>query len=253
MRIMKSKVMLVLFTVFFGLFLFLGIKASQILFSDGEGSAPLTQKTRGPILLEEQQEKPAPADPFTLLIYMDDLSKPEPLLQGVWLSRSGDTQQIKLFFPLFPSQAEDGIQRDLNLRGAFWLDEPAQPSEKFLTILRDRNLSWDYIFLVDQAALGEISIILQEINPDSYQFNPTTVAGLTYRVDTRVAVQENQARYIRELCGQLPLPGQNELLQRFLEGFSGHVMINAITPLEFYQSWRGEVSCLFPTLYLAAD
>jgi len=218
---MKSKAMLVLFTVLFGLFLFLGIKASQTLFSEGEGPAQMTQRTRGPVLLEEQQEEPASEDPFTLLIYVDDLSKSEPLLQGVWLSRSGDTQQIKLFFPLFPSQAEDGIRRDLNLRGAFWLDEPTQPSEKFLTILRDRNLSWDYIFLLDQAALVEIGLILQETNPDSYQLKPTTVAGLTYSVDNRTVVQENQARYIRELCGQLPLPGQHELLQRFLEGFSG--------------------------------
>jgi len=245
--------MLVLFTVLFGLFLFLGIKASQTLFSEGEGPAQMTQRTRGPVLLEEQQEEPASEDPFTLLIYVDDLSKSEPLLQGVWLSRSGDTQQIKMFFPLFPSQAEDGIQRDLNLRGAFWLDEPTQPSEKFLTILRDRNLSWDYIFLLDQAALVEIGLILQETNPDSNQLKPTTVASLTYSVDNRTVVQENQARYIRELCGQLPLPGQHELLQRFLEGFSGHILINATTPLEFNQSWQGDVSCLFPTLYLPAE
>ena len=250
---MKSKAMLVLFTVLFGLFLFLGIKASQTLFSEGEGPAQMTQRTRGPVLLEEQQEEPASEDPFTLFIYVDDLSKSEPLLQGVWLSRSGDTQQIKMFFPLFPSQAEDGIQRDLNLRGAFWLDEPTQPSEKFLTILRDRNLSWDYIFLLDQAALVEIGLILQETNPDSNQLKPTTVASLTYSVDNRTVVQENQARYIRELCGQLPLPGQHELLQRFLEGFSGHILINATTPLEFNQSWQGDVSCLFPTLYLPAE
>jgi len=250
---MKSKAMLVLFTLLFGLFLFLGIKASQTLFSEGEGPAQMTQKTRGPVLLEEQQEEPASVAPFTLLIYVDDLSKPEPLLQGVWLSRPGDTQQIKLFFPLFPSQAEDGIQRDLNLRGAFWLDEPTQPSEKFLTILRDRNLYWDYLFLLDQEAIVEIGLILRETNPDSYQLNPTTVASLTYSVDNRTVVQENQAGYIRELCGQLPLPGQHELLQRFLEGFSGHILINATTPLEFYQSWQGDVSCLFPTLYLPAE
>ncbi len=83
--------------------------------------------------------------------------------------------------------------------------------------------------------------------------NPTAIAGLTYSVDNRAVVQENQARYIQELCGQLPLPGQNDLLQRFLEGFSGHILINATTPLEFNQSWQGDVSCLFPTLYLPAE
>lgn len=245
--------MLVLFTLFFSLFLFLGIKASQTAFSDGVGSNPQTQNTRGPILLEEQQGDPIPLDSFTLLIFVDDVTKPDPLLQGVWLSRSGDVGQIILFFPIFPSQSDDGIQRDLNLRRAFWLDEPTQPSDKFLTILRDRNLSWDQIFLLDQAALFEIGLILQETNPDTYQFNPSTLSNLSYGVDFRVEVQENQALFIQEICQQLPLPGQNELLQRFMEGFSGHILLIGTTPLEFNQSWQGELSCLFPTLSLVRE
>jgi len=250
---MKSKVMLVLFAVLFSLFLFLGIKASQIAFSDGVDPNPQTQNTRGPILLEEQQGDPIPLVPYTLLIFVDDVTKPDPLLHGVWLSRSGDIGQIKLFFPIFPSQANDGIQRDLSLRGAFWLDESTQPSDKFLTILRDRNLSWDRIFLLDQAALFEIGLILQETNPDIYQFNPSTIPNLSYGVDYRVDVQENQALFIQEICQQLPLPGQNELQQRFLEGFSGHIHLIGSTPLEFNQSWQGELSCLFPTLSLIRE
>ena len=95
--------MLVLFAVCFSLFLFLGIKASQVLFADANGPAEMVQKTRGPVLLEEQGKEPAPTDPFSLLIYVDDLSRPDPLLQGVWLSRAGEGQGIKLFFPLRPS------------------------------------------------------------------------------------------------------------------------------------------------------
>ncbi|MCJ7715604.1 MAG: hypothetical protein MUO54_03675 [Anaerolineales bacterium] len=250
---MKSKLMLVLFAVFFSLFLFLGIKASQSVFSDGDRLNPKAQYTRGPVLIEEQQGEPLPEDPFILVIYVDDLSKPDPLLEGVWLSRSGDVGQIKLFFPIFPSQAEDGIQRDLNLRGAFWLDEPTQLSDKFLTILRDRNLSWNQIFLIDQAALFEIGLILQETKPESYQLDLTALSNLSYGVDFRVAVQQNQALYIQEICQQLPLPGQNELLQRFLEGFSGHILLIGTTPLEFNQSWQGDLSCLFPTLSLAGE
>jgi len=250
---MKSKIILFAFTVLFSLFLLLGIRASQVLFSDGEQTNGGLKTTSGPVLLQEHQEEPPPSNPFTLIIFVDDLSKKEPILEGVWLSRTGDVGQIKLFFPIFPSQADDGIQRDLNLRGAFWLDEPTQPSDKFLTILRDRNLSWDQIFLLDQAALFEIGLILQETNPDSYQFNPSAVSNLSYGVDFRVEVQENQALFIQEICQQLPLPGQNELQQRFLEGFSGHIHLIGTTPLEFNQSWQGELSCLFPTLSLARE
>ena len=250
---MKSKLMLVLFAICFSLFLFLGIKASQVLFADPDGPGEMVQKTKGPVLLEEQGQEPAPTDPFTLIIYVDDLLRPDPLLQGVWLNRTGEGSGIKLFFPLFPSQAEDGLQRDLNLRGAFWLEDSAVPSKQFLTILRDRNLSWNQIFLVDESAMMEIGFLLQEINPESYSFQPVLISSLTYQADTRITIQGNQAVFIRDLCGLLPLPGQNELLQRFLEGFSGHITLNGTTPLEFTQSWSGGVSCLFPTLTLPGE
>jgi len=250
---MKSKLMLVLFAVSFSLFLFLGIKASQILFADGDEPREMGQKTPVPVLLEEQQEEPVSSEPFTLLIFVDDLLKKEPLLQGVWLSRFGESIAIKLFFPLFPSQAEDGLQRDLNLRGAFWLEDPNQPSNRFLSILTDRNLSWNYIYILDTSAVIEIGLILQETNPGAYNLTIDQVAGLSYETEKRVQVQQNQALFIRDLCAQLPLPNQNELLQRFLEGFSGHSLISGTTPLDFYQNWQGGISCLFPTLTLPIE
>ena len=250
---MKSKLMLVLFFICFSLFLFLGIKASQVLFADEDSPAEVNQKTRGPVLLEEQIEAPAPTDLFILIIYVDDLLRPDPLLQGVWLNRSDQGTGIKLFFPLFPSQAEDGLERDLNLRGAFWLEDSNAPSKQFLTILRDRNLSWNQIFLVDESAMMEIGFLLQEISSEGYSFQPALISSLTYQADNRISIQGNQAVFIRDLCGQLPLPGQNELLQRFLEGFSGHITLNGTTPLEFTQSWGGGVSCLFPTLTLPGE
>jgi hypothetical protein len=250
---MKSKLMLVTFVVCFSLFLFLGIKASQALFADGDHPTRVNQSTKGPVLLEEQVNEPTLTDPFTLLIYVDDLLRPDPLLQGVWLTRSGEGQGIKLFFPIFPSQAEDGLQRDLNLRGAFWLEDSTLPSNQFLTILADRNLSWDHLFILDESAMMEIGFLLHETNPEYFLFNSDAISSLVYQADSRDVIRENQALLIQELCGQLPLPGQNEVLQRFLEGFSGHIHLNGVTPLEFTQAWGGGISCLFPTLTLPGE
>ena len=250
---MKSKVILFVFTILFSLFLFLGIRASQAWFSDEAGPGGIVQGTSAPVLVQEHQEEPPSAIPFTLIIFVDDLSKKEPILEGVWLSRTGEEASTKLFFPVFPSQAEEGSQRDLNLKGAFWLEDHYQPSKQFLTILLDRNLSWNYLLFIDHRAVLDMDFLLQEIKPDSYQGNPDLILDMIYSVENRLAAQENQAIYIRSLCQQLPLPGQNELLQRFLEGFGGHLGTNMITPLEFYSSWQGVTRCVFPTLNLPVD
>jgi len=247
---MKSKLMLVVFGVCFSLFLFLGIRASQAMFPGGENTHINGRPTSGPVLIQQQPGEPLPLDPFTLIVLVDDLNASNPLLEGVWLSRSTDGGAGNLFFPIFPSQADDGVQRDLNLRGAFWLEEAAEPSQQFLTILADRNLSWHQILLLDLAALGEMGVLLSEQNPEFQSLNAVGLAGLAYNVENRLIVQGNQALFINDLCKQLPLPAQNELLQRFLEGFANHLQLSGTTTLAFAQSWQGTSYCLFPTMTL---
>lgn len=250
---MKSKLLLVIFFVCFSLFLFLGIRASQAVF---DGDPPYTREalsTNAPVLIEEQAGEPAPLNPFSLIILVDDLAAGSPLVEGVWLHRSTDNGAGAMFFPIFPSQADDGLNRDLNLRGAFWLEENKQPSQQFLTILTDRNLSWHQLLILDHSVLNEIGLILAELDPAYQPLNSVGLAGLSYTVENRLIVQSNQALFIHDLCQILPLPSHNELLQRFLEGFAGHIQISGTTPLEFTRSWSAATYCLFPTMNLPAD
>lgn len=250
MPYMKSKPLLVLFLICFSLFLFLGYRASQVVFSQDIPSQQELSATSGPVLLEEQPAEGALPDPFTLVILVDDLMALNPRLEGVWLSRSTDGGAGSLFFPIFPSQAEDGDQRDLNLRGAFWLEESLALSVEFQTILRDRNLSWHQVLLLDQTALSEINLILAELNPDYLPLNSVGLSGLLYSVENRLLAQGNQALFIHDLCKQLPLPAHNDLSQRVLEGFTGHLLFSGTMPLQFLDSWSGINYCLFPTMTL---
>jgi hypothetical protein len=247
---MKSKPLLVLFLICFSLFLFLGYKASQAVFSEGAPSLLEDGATSGPVLLEEQPAEAAVLDPFTLIIFVDDLMALNPNLEGVWLSRAADGGAGALFFPIFPSQATDGAQRDINLRGAFWLEESLILSVEFQTILRDRNLSWHQVLLLDQTALSEINLILAEINPEYIPLNSVGLSGLNFSVENRLLIQGNQALFIHDLCSQLPLPAHNELVQRVLEGFTGHLVFSGTTPVVFIGSWSGVSYCLFPTMTL---
>jgi hypothetical protein len=190
------------------------------------------------------------ADPFTLIILVDDLLVLNPTLEGVWLSRSTDQGAGMLFFPIFPSQAEDGAQRDMNLRGAFWLEDSLLPSDQFQTILRDRNLSWHQILVLDQTTLSEINLILAELNSTYQPLNQVGLSGLIYSVENRLLVQGNQALFIHDLCEQLPLPAHNSLAQRALEGFTNHQLLHGATPVEFVDTWRSTTYCLFPTMSL---
>lgn len=158
-----------------------------------------------------------------------------------------------MFFPIFPSQADDGMERDLNLRGAFWLQENNQPSQQFLTILSDRNLSWHQVLMLDHAVLNEIGLIVAELNPEYKPLNSVGLAGLSFSVENRLIVQSNQALYIHDLCQMLPFPTHNDLLQRFLEGFAGHLQLSGTTPLNFTRPWGGVSYCLFPTMYLPVE
>jgi hypothetical protein len=249
---MKSKPLLVLFLICFSLFLYMGYRASQVVFS-GEGPPQRElNATSRPILVEEQSDEAAVLDPFTLIILVDDLMALNPSLQAVWLSRSTDGGEGILFFPIFPSQSEDGTQRDLNLRGAFWLEESMIPSEEFQTILRDRNLTWHQILLLDQIALSEINLTLAELNSDYLPLNSVGLSGLSYTVENRLMAQTNQAMFIRDLCGLLPLPPHNELSQRTLNGFASHLIFSYTTPLAFIGSWGTVNYCLFPTMNLPA-
>jgi hypothetical protein len=246
---MSSKPLLVLFIICFSLFLIVGYRASQAVFSEDPTTFQEAESPSGPLLLEEQPTA-AVADPFMLLILVDDLLALNPVLEGVWLSRSTDQGAGMLFFPIFPSQAEDGAQRDLNLRGAFWLEESSAPSEEFQTILEDRNLTWHQVLLLDQTALSEINLILAEINTNYLSLNPVGLSGLIYSVENRLLVQNNQALFINDLCDQLPLPAHNTLAQRTLEGFTNHLLFSGTSPGHFLDSWRGANYCLFPTLDL---
>jgi len=250
---MKSKPLLVLFLICFSLFLYLGYRASQAVFSEETPPRGERQATAGPVLLEEGPAAAVIQDPFTLIVLVDDLGALNPVLEGVWLSRSTDGGAGSLFFPIFPSQADDGAQRDLNLRGAFWLVESQALSDEFQTILRDRNLTWHYVLFLDQTALSEINLILSELNPEYKWLNAVGLSGLKYSVENRLLVQNNQAIFIRDVCSQLPLPPHNELSQRALEGFTGHLTVRGTTPLDWIGSWSGVNYCLFPTIALSAQ
>ena len=107
--------------------------------------------------------------------------------------------------------------------------------------------------MVDLAVLNEMGLILAEMDPAYQPLNSVGLAGLSYSVENRLIVQSNQALFIHDLCELLPFPSHNELLQRFLEGFAGHLLLSGTSPLDFIRPWGGASYCLFPTMNLPVE
>ncbi len=244
---MKSKVVAVLFSVFFVLFLLLGIKTGQTLFGKRE-SPPLDQgwKTT-PDELEILPQDPA-SQTFTLIIYVDDLTIPEPSLQGVWLSRSGEAPGTKYLFPIFPSQAEDGLIRDKTLQAVFWLTPDHYPVEPFLSEIALRNLSWQRLLIVDRAVLIELGNQVNGQTGEPILDVPGLLPGTAYLPENRQQVQENQAQLIFSLCSTFRQADQGDLFIRFREGFSGHLALHGVSVEQFTSLWQRVNECAFPTL-----
>jgi hypothetical protein len=239
----KSKFIGIIFVFFFGVFLFLGIKTSQRLFGD-EASAPLATSDG----LDVQELSHQSAEEFTLLIYVNDLSLPEPELEGVWLSRPGEDYGSMYFFPIFPSQALDGTRRDEILQGSFVLESGSVPGERFTKTLIDRNLSWSQVLLIDQFALLELEGILNRgSDEDQLQISPL-LPSASYQVEQRTAAQTTQALIIQDLCAFLPLVDQNQIFNRMLDNFSGHMLRYSISAEDLSSLWREISWCHFPTL-----
>jgi len=249
---MKSKVIAVLFSVFFVLFLLLGIKTSQSLFGgEDASSSDLVWKVTPDEL--EIQEQPPSMESFTLLIFVDDLTVQEPVLQGVWLSRSGEEPQSKYFFPIFPSQAEDGLTRDEALKTAFWLDARKVPMKGFFDELSNRNLSWQRVLLVDRFLIQQLREPLST-GADHGQVDVSgLLSGTEYQPENRLAVQIQQAQLIDKVCRLISQADQGDLSSRLGEGFSGHLVLYGTAADEFSLLWQGVSRCSFPTLSLLTE
>jgi len=247
---MKLKVAPILFSLFFLLFLFLGVETGENLFSsfwgseDASASAPLMDPGE-----EERDEHP-----FMLLFQVDDLTREKPTLEAAWMLGYGNSQEGLLFFPLMPSQASDGASRDANLARAFALNQEGEVVDEFFQILNQRNLAWSGYVIVDRASLASVVGSLGGVRIENRLYSPAEAITLWEgnQADP-IRVRSLQGQFISGVCERLRRLDTQSPLQGLYEGLSGHVVIGGMTPENLRAIWQplmtgGDVTCQFPTL-----
>jgi hypothetical protein len=244
---MKLKIAPIFFVIFFVFFLVLGMETGQSLLSGREGSAAISDL--GPPE-EEGSDQDAGGAPFVLLIQVDDMQKEPPHLESVWLMGFGDQSDPLLFFPLLPSQADDGPERDQALREAFAIKEGVQPSSPFFKLLVERNLDWSGYLVMDKSALAAVvSVIERGKVEESGSMVPAWGPGVLNREDARAA----QSDFILDICtGTAEMASPDEFLDLF-EVFPDRLVLEGLSPATLRQIWGVSSQhefggCQFPTL-----
>ena len=247
----KFKLAPLFFIVFFGLFMFLGVETGESMFASDESSPQTIVSERKEV---ESQAQTDEEEPFILLIQVDDLTRLEPQLQGVWLMSSGEGLDHLLFFPLLPSQAEDGAERDRSLQSSFRLVDANQPDPRFFEQLSARNLAWSGYLLVDKAALHGLWGALGEVQTraDS-DATDELISGWDGSLDRRDQIRREQAQFISAVCHGVSRLDPGQSLLGLFDDLSGHLYLEGLASLRLNQIWQpiiqgGHGGCQFPTL-----
>ncbi|MFO8036012.1 MAG: hypothetical protein R6U57_05245 [Anaerolineales bacterium] len=173
------------------------------------------------------------------------MQKDTPLLESVWLMSYGDQNAPLLFFPLLPSQAHDGQERDQALREAFHIKDGVQLSSAFFNLLVERNLDWSGYLVVDKSALAAVVGMIENESMDGNKVPAWGPADVD-REEARAA----QTEFILDVCAGL---AEMESADAMLSLLEDHLLLKGLSPDALHQIWgtstsRGLGGCQFPTL-----
>lgn len=181
-----------------------------------------------------------------LIIGIDEISYPNPSLEGLWLLiYYRDNPRIDLI-PIFPSILEDNFLRDQTLAGSFSVSSNGEPTEAFWDNLRIREILWHNYMLFDENALNAVTELvgLPTARENGYL--------ISWKLDTKDALQ-NQSRLLSVICNQIQFRDFFDDISPFINQLTPHLITN-ISIDQINSDWRlllayGEnLHCEFPTL-----
>jgi hypothetical protein len=146
-------------------------------------------------------QEPDPNQRNTLMLVVDQLDQPKPVLEGVWLLIISElTNEIQLFPMDIQSTGGDWATTE-SLDKKFSLGRDHLPAKSFIDALHSRDVRWDNIAIIDRAGLAGLAGLLGWINPG--KGNVSLDPGKFSKQKPTFTIQKNlisQVVYLRGLC-----------------------------------------------------
>ena len=284
---MKIRPMILPLMVFFA-FLLLGrwtgkqieksVLASGSLDEEEKRLAEITRFNQ-PLFAEDSFAPMSPAsilpDPFVeesgynhqknlLIVGVDDLSKPQPNLEGIWLVLYLPDMPLVTLMPIFPTvSAQAGslqFTADAELSSSFKLTSGGSPHPVFLKKLEEKGLWWTNFAVLDGTALegllhftgGPNSGSGSEMKRDPAASEEAARPDLTNEPQAALLFQ---AQTIQELCHSGNPNFSASQVAEFIGSLEGHLTTDissdqVINVLKSMLLFGGTFICEFPSLTL---
>lgn len=206
-----------------------------------------------------------------LLVGVDDLQKPEPMLESVWLILYlPDLPQIT-WMPLYPqvlkTPAGSRIQASAALKGAFAVQQGSAPGQEFLGLLEQDGLWWSHYVIIDRAGAIELIDLLGGVEEISAlrPSEPVKMSGQQAISELRPTNDDlqgslfSQANLIQQLCRIPPKSYLNlNRAQLIMQRMHGHFVTDltaehVIDDLQLMIQSGGGFVCDFPSINLLSS
>ncbi len=137
-----------------------------------------------------------------LVILVDNLNSDQPHLLGLWLAgRVASAPQI-IFLPIFPSS--ESADSD-PIIGVFNLESDGRPGEKFLGLLRQKEIWWDHYLVADNTSLADLISLMDGVEwSEQVMTGPEMTALLSAANGQTQVALSMQAQIFSEFCSFAP-------------------------------------------------
>lgn len=203
-----------------------------------------------------------------LLIGVDHLGSPSPTLESIWLILYIQDMPQITWMPIYPEVTASGqgvhIQADTSLEDKFQLQTKMVLAQGFQQALRENNIRWDNLIILDQAAVAGVIDTLgglerlssQQQAEDGVVDGLNSIAILRPTSESSQTALLSQVNLIQQLCRTSPQSHINiTRLRQLLKTLGSHLMTDLepeqiIADMNSMLLYGGGFTCEFPSLTL---
>jgi hypothetical protein len=189
-----------------------------------------------------------------VVLIVDQISTPQPLLEGIWLLVTFPGDPTINLVPIYPKPGQDQ-SAGVPYAQAFGITPDQKPVPQFLDLLSE-NFLWNYYLITDRNSASAMIELIREVSfTKSGDENLAPEAFLPSAGMLEFDSLDVQLQLWEMVCGylsQASQPGQFELfLEQVSPGFQTNFIWNELPLFPLQASAKdAALSCKFPTLEL---
>jgi hypothetical protein len=218
------------------------------------GAGAPVQVGKQSLAAAEPPDRARPSQNNTLLLVVDQLEGSQAQLQGAWLLVMDPEGSNGIFLPIFPSSTTSTETPTQDLSRLFSLDGSGMPAAAFQEAVRQKNIRWAHILILEHASLAAMAELEGGVDlGHGLVSGGKAVTWLDSQDPGLPSLLERQAVLLGAICLQSSILFENAHID-LISGLLAGPRRSDLSLDEFQQGWKqagknGKFSCEFPTIW----